>query len=428
MDAYVGMTPPGFGGRRTVEFDRRAAGLTGLAIRGLLLSLITFGIYRFWYMTQLRRFFWSRTLVDGSPGEYTGTGRELFLGFLVALAILVPIYIAIFAVSVLVAPLAPFAGLLSFATLFLLGKFALYRGRRYRASRTLWRGLRLGQDGSAVLYAARAAGWWLLTLLTLGLAFPFMRAALERYRLRHTLIGTTRMGSDATGRSILLPWLLLYAAALLPVIAAGLAFLAANDFAVPTDLLVPRPDGKAGGLALNPAYQGTRVAAYGVGVLAAAGLGLCLVPLLLPYYRARETRAFMATARLGSARLVSTLRARQFYWPYVLYVLSLVAFVGLVGAVMWFMTRAATAAGGSGAHWAVALGGLAFYLGGALLLAVLNVRVIQARLWGAIAATTTIDDPEALNRLSAADRGSGSGLQEGLADALDVGGALQIGF
>ncbi len=44
---------------------------------------------------------------------------------------------------------------ISFVTLFVLGQYALYRGRRYRAMRTLWRGIRLGQDGSASVYAAR---------------------------------------------------------------------------------------------------------------------------------------------------------------------------------------------------------------------------------------------------------------------------------
>ena len=133
-----------------VTFDPRVEGLTWLALKGFLLSVVTFGIYRFWYVTNLRRFFWERTALDGSPAEYTGTGKELFLGFLVALAILVPIYVALFAVSLVAPALAPFSVVISFVFLFLLGQFAIYRGRRYRAMRTLWRGIRLGQDGSGL--------------------------------------------------------------------------------------------------------------------------------------------------------------------------------------------------------------------------------------------------------------------------------------
>lgn len=410
-----------------VAFDTRLGGLTGIAVTGFLLSLVTFGIYRFWYMTNLRRFFWSRTLVDGSPAEYTGNGKELFLGFLVALAILVPVYLGLFALSLLVPSLAPLSAPISFLVLFLLGQYALYRGRRYRAMRTLWRGIRLGQDGSGTAYAARAAGWWLLTLLTLGLAFPFMRAALERYRIRHTLIGVERMGSTARGRTILGPWLLIYAVALLPPLAVGLAFLAASDFAPPTDLFVSK--GGKGATVINPAYDGTTIGLLLLGFVGALATCLPLALLLIPYYRARETRAFMNAARLGEVRLVSTLRARQFYWPYLVYALSVIGFVALVGLAVALVGWAVRSRiGGDGGAGFLPLLILPLYLGGALIFAVLYVRVIQARLWAAVANTTTVSDAAGLGRILAAARGPGSGLQEGLADALDVGGALQIGF
>ncbi|MGU3541444.1 YjgN family protein [Methylobacterium sp. A52T] len=408
-----------------VTFDPRVKGLTWLALKGFLLSIVTFGIYRFWYVTNLRRFFWERTALDGSPAEYTGTGKELFLGFLVALAILVPIYVALFALSLVAPALAPFSVVISFVFLFLLGQFAIYRGRRYRAMRTLWRGIRLGQDGSGLAYAARAGGWWLLTLVTFGLAFPFMRASLERYRIDHTLVGTSRMHSTARGRSVLGPWLLLYGVGLGPLIGLGIALLVAADFSLPTDLLVPKPGGKAGQTILNPAYAASKI---GILLQAMGFVAAICVPaalLLLPYYRARETRAFMGAASLGHARLASSLKARQFYWPYIVYMLSLLGFLVVLGLVAALLIFAARAAGDlSMLHWLVVL----IYLVGAPLFAVLYVRVVQARLWAAVATSTTVTDPEALDAVLASSRGAGSGLQEGLADALDVGGALQIGF
>ncbi|TXN39443.1 DUF898 domain-containing protein [Methylobacterium sp. WL30] len=411
-----------------VAFDTRLRGLTGLAIVGFLLSLVTFGVYRFWYMTDLRRFFWSRTVVDGSPADYTGTGRELFLGFLAALGLLIVIYVGLFGLAIALPSLAPYSAILSFVILFLLGQFAIYRGRRYRAMRTLWRGIRLGQDGSGLAYAGRAALWWALTLATLGLAFPFMRAGLERYRIAHTLIGTSRMASDARGRALFGPWLLFYAVALGPVLALLLALIAANDFVPPIDLMLPKPGGKGGDLILNPAYAGTRIATLAVALGITAGCCLPLSLLLVPFYRARETRVFMNAARLGPVRLVSTLRARQFYWPYLVYALSLLGFVVVVGLIALLAGLAARAAGGDGLAWAAVLGGGLLYLGGALAFAVLYVRVVQARLWAAVATTTQVADADGLNRILAASHGPGSGLNEGLADALDVGGALQIGF
>src|SRR5438477_11801965 len=67
-----------------------------LLIRGTVLLLLTLGIYRFWLATDVRRFLWSNTEIAGDGLEYIGTARELLLGFLIAIALLVPINVAFF--------------------------------------------------------------------------------------------------------------------------------------------------------------------------------------------------------------------------------------------------------------------------------------------------------------------------------------------
>lgn len=63
-----------------------------LLIRGAIMLFVTLGIYRFWLVTDVRRFLWSNTEIAGEPLEYTGTALELLLGFLVAIALLIPVY------------------------------------------------------------------------------------------------------------------------------------------------------------------------------------------------------------------------------------------------------------------------------------------------------------------------------------------------
>jgi uncharacterized membrane protein YjgN (DUF898 family) len=53
-----------------------------------LLTVLTLGIYRFWARTRLRRYIWSAIDAGGDSFEYTGTGLEKFLGFLIALVVL----------------------------------------------------------------------------------------------------------------------------------------------------------------------------------------------------------------------------------------------------------------------------------------------------------------------------------------------------
>src|SRR5258706_6738687 len=63
-----------------------------LMIRGGVPQAITLGIYRFWLFTDMRRFLWASTEVEGETLEYTGTAGELRIGFPIGIGILVPVY------------------------------------------------------------------------------------------------------------------------------------------------------------------------------------------------------------------------------------------------------------------------------------------------------------------------------------------------
>jgi len=160
-----------------------------LVARGAALELVTAGFYRFWLATDIRRHLWSNTVIDGDAAEYTGRGRELLIGFLFAMAILVPIYLAYFLVTVEAERLQGFASVPLFVLFYGFAQFAIYRARRYRLTRTVWRGVRFWMDGSGWAYAWRAMLWALLVIVTLGLALPWREAALERYKISHSYYG-----------------------------------------------------------------------------------------------------------------------------------------------------------------------------------------------------------------------------------------------
>src|SRR4249919_857688 len=144
-----------------------------LLIRGAVMLFVTLGIYRFWLVTDVRRFLWSNTEIAGETLEYTGTALELLLGFLVAISLLIPVYGGIFLAALDLGILGKLSGVLAFAALGVLGQYAIYRARRYRLTRTIYRGLRFHQTGSAWTFAFRAVLWWIITGLSAGLAYPF---------------------------------------------------------------------------------------------------------------------------------------------------------------------------------------------------------------------------------------------------------------
>src|ERR1044072_60505 len=147
--------PVAFSGSRGEFFD--------LAKRGAALELVTLGFYRFWLLTDIRRHLWSTTLVYGDAAEYTGRGKELLIGFLVALAILVPVYLGYFLIGLEAEHYQAFASIPLIAFFYLFGQFAIYRARRYRLTRTVARRAvldeRVGMDlRSAGLSVGAAVG------------------------------------------------------------------------------------------------------------------------------------------------------------------------------------------------------------------------------------------------------------------------------
>jgi uncharacterized membrane protein YjgN (DUF898 family) len=170
-----------------------------MVTKGAALELVTFGFYRFWLVTDIRRHLWSNTIVDGDAAEYTGRGKELLIGFLFALAILVPIYLVYFLIGIEAERLQAFAGIPLFVGFYAFGQFAIYRARRYRLTRTVWRGVRFWMDGSGWAYSVCAMLWGLLVLLTLGLALPWREAALERYKMRHSHYGDLQGSFEGDG-------------------------------------------------------------------------------------------------------------------------------------------------------------------------------------------------------------------------------------
>jgi len=183
--------PVGFSGSRSEFFH--------LVKRGAGLELVTLGFYRFWLTTDMRRHLWSNTQIEGDGAEYTGRAKELLIGFLIALAILVPVYLGYFLIGLEAEHLQAFASIPLVAFFYLFGQFAIYRARRYRLTRTVWRGVRFWMSGSGWIYALQASLWGLLMIVTLGLVLPWRTAALERYKMRHSYYGDLQGSFEGRG-------------------------------------------------------------------------------------------------------------------------------------------------------------------------------------------------------------------------------------
>lgn len=159
-------------------------GWINLCLFNALLRILTLGVYHFWGKTEVRQRLWSAVRVDGEPLEYRGTGGELLRGFLVVFGlILLPISIAGLVLPIALQGLGPVeAGFKSMAWVFLLmlSGIGLHRARRYRLSRTAFRGIRGGLTGPSTPFAWTY--FWTLALVpvTLGWIYPYRALVLHR--------------------------------------------------------------------------------------------------------------------------------------------------------------------------------------------------------------------------------------------------------
>jgi uncharacterized membrane protein YjgN (DUF898 family) len=379
-----------------------------LVARGAGLELITVGFYRFWLATDIRRHLWSNTLIDGDAAEYTGRARELLIGFLFALAILVPIYLAYFLVGLEVERFRAFASLPLFLFFYLFGQFAIFRARRYRLTRTVWRGVRFWMDGSGWVYAMRAGLWGLLALVTLGLALPWRQTALERYKMRHCYYGDLQGSFEGRGSEFFQRGWWLWLLALSPLI--GLLVVVWLSKFYP--LLLWRTD---------------RAAVFLVPVM------ILLAPFLYGAFKAVEWRWWLSGLRFGGVRVESTLSRSALiglYWKVVGWlvaivalfsgyvVLSAVAIAGISNSPVGQVFNPANPKRSIPLMVMMAVGYLVLILSLNVVMRVYLLRDV----WVKILASTHVHGIDAAANVSA--KGDlASALGEGLADGLDV-----IGF
>jgi uncharacterized membrane protein YjgN (DUF898 family) len=384
-----------------------------LMIRGSLLLLVTLGIYRFWLATDQRRFLWANTDLGGQSFEYNGTAMELLLGFLMALAILVPLYALFFLLALAIGQLASLLGL---ALLFLFGQFAVYRARRYRLTRTVFRGVRFHQTGSGWRYALYAVGWWLVIVLTLGLAYPWSQAVLERYKMRHTFYGDLRGTFEGSGWVLFARGFGLWAIVIGPLV-FGLLFMVTkidwdsiNTAAAQGGDVMGRIEGGNPELGIAAAIM-----------IGATTWSFVAAALLYPAFQALTLRWWASGLRFGELAMNSRLRTGQVYRLYLRF-LGYAVLLTLAGIVIGALAVAMGYALPENPREVVlVLFPFVLYVLIALGFSIIYQVTVKLGLWRTAIETVDLSGLVALERVKA-EGAPGSSFGEGLADALNVGG------
>src|SRR6516162_2174942 len=381
---------------------------------GAVLLMFTFGIYRFWLTTDVRRYLWSNTELAGESFEYAGTAYELLLGFLIALAILVPFYAAFFLLT-----LAPgnFWSLLGLLLLVFLGQYAVYRARRYRLTRTIYRGVRFHQTGSALLYSVYAVLWWALIILSAGLAYPFAQSQLEHFKMRHTFFGNLPGRFEGSGWYLLVRGLPLWAFTVVPFTIGAVATIHAIDWnALNT---------ASGADVRTTSIEPSGLARIDVIVALTGAWLLCSIALLYPIFHAILLRWWVSGLRIGDVAVRSRLPIARVFGVYARFFGYATLFTAIAGTLLGIgafglskiiagpssmRDETITTVLSLGAYAAIALGYWTIYQ-----------ATVKLGVWRCVIESLEISNLAALEHVAVAGEAA-SPVGEGLADALNVGG------
>ena len=192
-----------------LSFNGNGVELLGILINNFLLNLLTLGIYYPWAKAKQLRYYYGAIRIHDSDFQFHGSGGEMFIGLLKVLGVLLVldlVYEGILA-GIIEEWLLLLAGLLYALTFLLLMLIASVGVRRYRMSRTSWRGIRFRFLGTFKATGILIARGWLLTLLSLGLYYPYYLNRFQDYWTTKTTFGNIPFSYDGQGKEVFRIWL-----------------------------------------------------------------------------------------------------------------------------------------------------------------------------------------------------------------------------
>lgn len=205
-----------------------------IALTNLLLTIVTLGIYRFWARARERRYLWSRTQFIDDNLEWTGTGREMFIGFLIVMAVLLPgVLFVQFGAQALAMRghivLAALIGVAIYLGFFALVGLARYRALRYRLAHTYWHGIRGGGETGGWGYAWSYLWKSFAGGMALGLLVPWAWTTLWNERWSKMSFGPHPFQAYATTNGLMGRWVMMLVSPIIVVIGSAALFAPAGN-------------------------------------------------------------------------------------------------------------------------------------------------------------------------------------------------------
>lgn len=279
----------------------------------LCLTLLTLGIFSAWAKVRKKRYFYSHTILDGTPFQYLGQPLPILRGRLIGAALFAVYYVSshfltsllpyVFALG---AVLAPWVIVRSAA---FKARYSAFRNMTFRFEGNYWETLKIVSAWGLVpaIIIGMMFNWWKITWIEgalfaiAGLLFPWWISRLKNFIAGHTAYGGKNGQLSTTGGDFLSIYFSAGIFFVLIIIAAGLSL---SVFHIPK----------------NSAYY---IILFSIPTYAGYALAYA-------YVQAHTSNLVWNETTLGPLRFRSTLRGLPLAKYYLTNALAIIASAGLL--------------------------------------------------------------------------------------------------
>jgi len=205
------------------SFMGRGSTFFRIYAENVLLILVTLGVYYFWAKAKIRRYIYGQTEVAGDRFTFHGTGWELLRGWAKALVLIVTAISLVLLTEWTAGPNAAqiVQSMLSFVFGLVVAPIAIVGSRRYRLTRTSWRGIRFRFDGRVSPLARQLFTDSFYTTVTLGIYYPYLLNNLRQFIVTRSAYGNVRFEYDGKGSGL---WRIYFFGLLFGVLTLGIYY------------------------------------------------------------------------------------------------------------------------------------------------------------------------------------------------------------
>ena len=176
-----------------IVFQGKASEYFGIWIVNLLLSLVTLGVYSAWAKVRRKKFFYNNTLIDNVGFDYHANPIAILKGRVIAFVL--------FALYVYGKGSSPILAGVLVLLFFLALPWLIVRGSLFNSRNTSHRGLRFDFVGTVNKAARVFIGLPMLSILTLGLAVPYVTHERSQFMMSNHRFGLSQFDMSRVVKS-----------------------------------------------------------------------------------------------------------------------------------------------------------------------------------------------------------------------------------